>query len=669
MEVLLEEYSQLAVPRQQAALSTIQLPLPEPVLKQLPGGTITVNPDALITLTSAVGTNNQTVCINTAISNITYSIGGGGTGAGVTGLPAGVTGSFAGGIFTINGTPTASGTFNYTVTTTGSCAQTTAQGTITVTQDATINLTSPLGTDNQTLCINTAISNITYSIGGGGTGAGVTGLPAGVTGSFAGGVFTISGTPTASGTFNYTVTTTGTCSQTSSGGTITVNPDALITLTSAVGTNNQTVCINTAISNITYSIGGGGTGAGVTGLPAGVTGSFAGGIFTINGTPTASGTFNYTVTTTGSCAQTTAQGTITVTQDATINLTSPLGTDNQTLCINTAISNITYSIGGGGTGAGVTGLPAGVTGSFAGGIFTISGTPTASGTFNYTVTTTGTCSQTSSGGTITVNPDALITLTSAVGTNNQTVCINTAISNITYSIGGGGTGAGVTGLPAGVTGSFAGGIFTINGTPTASGTFNYTVTTTGSCAQTTAQGTITVTQDATINLTSPLGTDNQTLCINTAISNITYSIGGGGTGAGVTGLPAGVTGSFAGGIFTISGTPTASGTFNYTVTTTGTCSQTSSGGTITVNPDALITLTSAVGTNNQTVCINTAISNITYSIGGGGTGAGVTGLPAGVTGSFAGGIFTINGTPTASGTFNYTVTTTGSCAQTTAQGT
>jgi hypothetical protein len=124
---------------------------------------VAVNPDATIALTSAAGTDDQAPCINSAITNITYAIGGGGAGATVTGLPAGVTGSFSAGVFTISGTPTASGTFNYTVTTTGTCAQTNATGTITVNPDATIALTSAAGTDNQAPCINTAITNITYA--------------------------------------------------------------------------------------------------------------------------------------------------------------------------------------------------------------------------------------------------------------------------------------------------------------------------------------------------------------------------------------------------------------------------------------------------------------------------------------------------------------------------
>ncbi len=642
-----------------------------PCINPTVSGTITVNDDATIVLSSAAGTNNQTLCINTTIINITYAIGGGGTGATVSGLPAGVTGSYSGGVYTISGTATASGTFNYTVTTTGPCVKPAATGTIVVQANSTLTRTSAAATTTQTVCINTAITNITYSIGGGGTGASLSAgsFPAGVTGSFSAGVYTISGTPTVAGVFNYTITTSGPCVNPSLSGTITINDDATITLTSAGATTNQTLCINTALTAITYSIGGGGTGATVSGLPAGVTGSYNSGthVYTISGSPTAAGTFNYTVTTTGPCIKPNATGTIIVQANSTITRTSAAGTDNQTKCINTALTPITYSVGGGGTNISLTAgsLPAGVTGTFSAGVFTISGTATAAGTFNYTVTATGPCANASLSGTIIVNDDATITLTSVGSTTNQTVCINTAVTAITYLIGGGGTGATITGLPAGVTGSYNAGthVYTISGSPTASGTFNYTVTTTGPCIKPNATGTIIVTPNAGLTRTSAAATTNQTVCINNAITNITYSVTGSGTGATVTGLPAGVNGNFSAGVFTISGTPTAPGVFNYTVTTTGPCANPSLGGTITVNNDATIALTSAAATTSQTVCINTAITNITYLIGGGGTGATITGLPAGVSGSYNSGthIYTISGSPTASGTFNYTVTSSGPC--------
>ena len=238
-------------------------------------GSFTVVPNSSVTLSSAAGTDAQTVCINFSINDIQYTIGGSATNASITSgsLPDGVTGSFSGGVFTITGTPTVSGSFNYTITATGPCADATISGTIIVNADATISLSSMTGSDGQTICINNAINGISYAIGGGGTGAQVVGLPDGVTGNYNAGVFTISGAPTVSGTFNYTVTTTGPCVTPSLSGTITVNANSTINLSSAPGTDAQTVCINNAINLITYAIDDGSTGGDVTGLPNGVTGS------------------------------------------------------------------------------------------------------------------------------------------------------------------------------------------------------------------------------------------------------------------------------------------------------------------------------------------------------------------------------------------------------------
>jgi len=247
--------------------------------------------------------------VNTAITPITYSTTGA-TGATFSGLPAGVTGTFSGGDITISGTPTVAGTFTYTVTLTGGCGNVTATGTIIVRPNNTITLTSAPGTDNQTVCVNTAITLITYSTTSA-TGATFSGLPAGVTGTFSGGNITISGTPTVAGTFTYTVTLTGGCGNVTATGTIIVRPNNTITLTFAPGTDNQTVCVNTAITPIIYSTTGA-TGATFSGLPAGVIGIFLGGYIAILGTPTVTGTFDYTVTLTGGCGNVTATGTLVV---------------------------------------------------------------------------------------------------------------------------------------------------------------------------------------------------------------------------------------------------------------------------------------------------------------------------------------------------------------------
>ena len=624
--------------------------------------TVTITPNNTVTKTSAAGTDAQTICISTPLTNITYSTTGA-TGATVTGLPAGVTGLWAGSVVTISGTPTVSGSFPYTVTLTGGCGTVTTTGTVTVTPNNTVTLVSPAGTDAQTLCISTPVTNITYSTTGA-TGATVTGLPAGVTGVWAGSVVTISGTPTVSGSFPYTVTLTGGCGTVTKTGTVTVTPNNTVSLTSAVGTDAQTLCISTPITNITYATTGA-TNATVSGLPTGVTGAWAANVVTISGTPTASGNFPYTVTLIGGCGAITTTGTVTVTPTNTVSLTSAAGTDAQTKCISTPVTNITYSTTGA-TGAAVTGLPAGVTGVWAGSVVTISGTPTASGSFPYTVTLIGGCGTVTTTGTVTVTPNNTVSLTSAVGTDAQTLCISTPITNITYATTGA-TNATVSGLPAGVTGAWAANVVTISGTPTASGNFPYTVTLIGGCGTITATGTVTVTPNNTVTKTSAAGTDAQTICISTPLTNITYSTTGA-TGATVTGLPAGVTGLWAGSVVTISGTPTVSGSFPYTVTLTGGCGTVTTTGTVTVTPNNTVTLVSPAGTDAQTLCISTPVTNITYSTTGA-TGATVTGLPAGVTGVWAGSVVTISGTPTVSGSFPYTVTLTGGCGTVTKTGT
>ncbi|KAB1154297.1 YDG domain-containing protein [Flavobacterium luteum] len=98
------------------------------------GGTYEIGADEFcsdtITLSSAAGTNAQTISSGAAITNITYTTSGA-TGATVTGLPTGVTSNWLANVLTINGTPTSAGG-TYTVSLTGGCGITTTTGTITV---------------------------------------------------------------------------------------------------------------------------------------------------------------------------------------------------------------------------------------------------------------------------------------------------------------------------------------------------------------------------------------------------------------------------------------------------------------------------------------------------------------------------------------------------------
>jgi len=99
--------------------------------------TVTVTPCNTITLTSVVGTNAQTVCVNTPITDIKYATTGASS-ATVTGLPEGVTGSWTADEVLITGTPSITGTFNYTIALAGGCGSITATGNINVVTTKTI---------------------------------------------------------------------------------------------------------------------------------------------------------------------------------------------------------------------------------------------------------------------------------------------------------------------------------------------------------------------------------------------------------------------------------------------------------------------------------------------------------------------------------------------------
>jgi gliding motility-associated-like protein len=558
-----------------------------------------------------------------------------------------VTATWAGNTITISGTPTVSGTFNYSIPLTGGCGSVSATGTITITPNNTVGAAS----SSPTLCINTALTpnNTHTTIGATGIGT-ATGLPAGVTAAWASNTITISGTPTVSGTFNYSIPLTGGCGSVNATGIITVTPANTVTAASS----SPTLCINTPLTDITHTTTGA-TGIGTaTGLPAGVTVAWASNTITISGTPTVSGTFNYSIPLTGGCGSVNATGTITISINA-----AGVASSSPTLCINTALSpNITHTTTLA-TGIGTaTGLPTGVTATWAGNTITISGTPTVSGTFNYSIPLTGGCGTVNATGTIIVNPDNI----AGIASSSPTICINTALSpNITHTTTGA-TGIGTaTGLPAGVTAAWALSTITISGTPTVAGTFNYSIPLTGGCGSVNAIGTIIVTP---LNTATPGITT--TLCIDTALSpNITHTTTGA-TGIGTaTGLPTGVTAAWSLNTITISGTPTVSGTFNYSIPLTGGCGTVNVTGTITISINA-----AGVASSSPTICINTALSpNITHTTTLA-TGIGTaTGLPTGVTATWAGNTITITGTPTVSGTFNYSIPLTGGCGAVNATGT
>ena len=162
--------------------------------------------------------------------------------------------------------------------------------------------------------------------------------------------------------------------------------------------STPSVCINLVLTNITHTTTGA-TGIGIaTGLPAGVTANWAAGTITISGTPTVSGTYNYSIPLTGGCGIVSATGTITVILINTVSAASA----TPIVCTNNVITNITHATGGA-SGIGVaTGLPPGLIANWAASTITISGTPTTTGIFNYSIPLTGGCGVINASGTINV---------------------------------------------------------------------------------------------------------------------------------------------------------------------------------------------------------------------------------------------------------------------------
>jgi len=237
--------------------------------------------------------------------------------------------------------------------------------------------------------------------------------------------------------------------------------------------------------------------------------------------------------------------TVTVTPTNTITLTSAPTTETQTVCVGDPITDITYYTRGvtGATGATVTNLPAGVTGVFTPsttavfppeGTVTISGTPTAAGTFNYTVTLNGGCGNITATGTITVNPLPVVAITTTPTGVTHLTC---AVTSITLTASGAGTGGSYLWSTGAATPS-------IN--VTAAGTYKVTATTDKGCSKTDS---IIITQD--INMPE--------VKVNNQLNGSTTICNGAST------------------------TLTASGATTYTWTAAGGFNQT--GGTITVNPN------------------------------------------------------------------------------------
>jgi hypothetical protein len=470
---------------------------------------------------------NQTLTA-TGTTPITWSQTGGD-------LPNGLTLSTNG---VISGTPTTAGTFSFTAKATNSAGSNSKTLSITIAIPPVITTNDlPSGTTgtsyNQTLAV-TGTTPITWSVSSGS-------LPNGLTLSASSGV--ISGNPTTAGTFNFTVKATNSAGSDTKALSIIIYAPPVITTTSLPngGTGvayNQTLTA-TGTTPITWSIASGD-------LPNGLNLSENG---VISGTPTAAGTFNFTVKATNSVGNNTKALSIKILTPPVITTTTlPNGTKgttyNQTLAATGEA--ITWSKESGN-------LPNGLNLSASG---VISGTPTTSGTFNFTVKVTNIAGSATKALSITIVAPPIITTTTLpdgiIGKEYNKTLAADGDTPITWTIESGN-------IPTGLAFSANG---VITGTPTTAGTFNFTVKATNNAGfATKALSIMIVTPPAITTNNLPNGTIgtayNQTLTAD-GDTPIIWSIESGT-------LPTGLALSTNGMII---GTPKTAGMFNFTVKAT-----------------------------------------------------------------------------------------------------
>jgi uncharacterized repeat protein (TIGR01451 family)/CSLREA domain-containing protein len=450
----------------------------------------------------------------------------------------------------------------------------------------------------------------------------------------------LAGTPTQTGTFSFTLLASDAYGcQNSQNYTVTI----VCPVVSLLPTALPNATVNTAYSTtITASPAGGNYSFAVTGglLPAGLTLNSNG---TFSGAPTQGGLFNFRITAIGfgGCPGFRDYQLIV---DCTAITLSPASLPGGT--IGTSYSQSVAATPGNGYSFAVTlgSLPAGLTLNAATGAIT--GTPAANGSYNFRITASaGACSGTQQFtievGCATITLPALANATAGIAYSQSAAA--TPAGTYTYSLSQGN-------LPSGLSLNPQTGL--LSGMPSVTGTYNFTIKaqSASGCSGTRTYAFVINCPTVAINPANlppgSLGASyNQTLSAAPAGGNYTYAVSGT--------LPSGLSLNPATGV--LGGTPTANGTFNFTITAMGFGGCTGSKAySITVGGGCpAITLpdlpSGTVGQMyNQSLTASPAGSYSYLQTGA---------MPPGLTFYATGLLF---GYPSATGTYNFTVTATGS---------